>query len=271
MRWADLRVGGSYRLNTGTKLTLLETPPELRSRARARVRFETGIKRGEVTDLACQRIVEPWDGALPPSAAAKLRPQPEYVTEERPARHGDTVRWEKTAGVIWTVTAVDDVAGTATITAELLSRAQTHVVPQDQVTVVHRPTPPQPKLPPKPPSAMNGDGRREPAEPDRPLQPDRPRRKLDELLDTLIFTPKCLDEYQRRCARKTDRADLADALRAEIRHRGYVVRGRAPEYARLRVERRFDVVIPEMTGEDEVIRIERLHYPRRSATRHRGR
>jgi hypothetical protein len=56
---ADLRVGESYRLNTGTKLTLPETKPELRSRARARVRFETGIKRGEVTDLACQRIVEP--------------------------------------------------------------------------------------------------------------------------------------------------------------------------------------------------------------------
>ena len=271
MRWADLRVGESYRLNTGTKLTLLETPPELRSRARARVRFETGIKRGEVTDLACQRIVEPWDGPVPPRAAAKLRPQPEYVTEERPASHGDTVTWEETAGVIWTVTAVDDAAGTATITGELLSRAQIHVVPQDQVTVVHRPTPPKRRLPPKPPTAINGDERRKPAEPDRPLQPDRPRRKLDELLDALIFTPKCLDEYRRRCAPKTDRADLADALREEIRRKGYVVSGRTPECARLRVERRFDVVILEMTGEDDVIRIERLHYPQRSVPRRRGR
>jgi len=271
MRWADLCVGESYRLNTGTKLMLLETPPELRSRARARVRFETGIKRGEVADLACQRIVEPWDGPLPQRAAAKLRPQPEYVMQERAARRGDTVTRGETAGVIWTVTAVDDRAGTATITGELLSRAQTHVVPKDQVTVVHRSTPPKRRLPPKPPSPINGDERPAPAEPDRPLQPDRPRRKLDELLDALIFSPTCLDEYRRRCAPKTARAELADGLREEIRRKGYVVSGWTPEYARLRVERRFDVVIPKMTGEEDVIRIERLHYPHRSVTRRRGR
>ena len=272
MRWADLRVGESHRLNTGTKLTLLETPPDLRSRGRARVRFETGIKRGEVTDLACQRIAEPWDGPLPQRAAAKPRPpQPEYVKEERPARRGDTVKWEETAGVIWTVAAVDDAAGTVTITGELLSREQTHVVPQDLIAVVHRAAPLKRRLPPKPPSPINGDERPGPAESDRPLQPDRPRRKLDELLDALIFTPECLDEYGRRCAPKTDWADVADTLREEIRRKGQVVGGRTGEYARLRVERRSEVAIPEMTGEEDVVRIERLHYPQRSVRQRRGR
>jgi hypothetical protein len=40
---------------------------------------------------------------------------------------------------------------------------------------------------------------------------------------------------------------------------------------RLRVDRRFDIVIPEMTGEEDVIRIARLHYPRGSVRRRRGR
>jgi hypothetical protein len=59
------------------------------------------------------RIVEPWDRPLPQRATAKPGPQPEYVTEERPARRGDSVRWQETAGVIWTVAAVDEAAGSA--------------------------------------------------------------------------------------------------------------------------------------------------------------
>jgi hypothetical protein len=53
--------------------------------------------------------------------------------------------------------------------------------------------------------------------------------------------------------------------------KGYVVDGRPGEYGRLRVERRFEVVIPEMTGDEDVVRIERLHYPQRSVRRRRGR
>jgi hypothetical protein len=262
--------GQSYRLNTGSKVTLLETPPDLRRRARARIRFETGIKRGEETEIACVRISEPWDGPAPRRVSTQTRALPEYTIDHREPRPGDMVRWTKTAELIWEVSEVDRAEGSASINGEVLAQHQDHTVPIEELTVVHRTAPTRSMLPavileasPAPTSAQGSRTERE-------LAPERPRRRLEEILDALLFTTECLAEYRRRCSPHTPTRDIADTLRQEIRTAGYIADATDGKSLRLRVDRRFEIVQFDVPNANDTVRVTKLRYLGRRKPTSRG-
>jgi hypothetical protein len=255
-----MKLGQSYRLNTGSKVTLLETPPDLRRRARARIRFETGVKRDEEAELACVRISEPWDGPVPPRVSSQPRALPEYTTDHRQPRSGDIVKWTTTAAMIWDVIKVDEAQSVAIISGEVLAQRQVHTVPIDQLTVVHRTAPTKPILSPVSTTASTVPASTLSSEPDGHLAPEQPRRRLEEILDSLLFTSGCLEEYRRRCSPQTPKRDIADTLRSEIRVRGYIPDDHRGKPLRLRVDHRFEVVLPEMADTNDIIPISKLRY-----------
>src|SRR4051812_6807174 len=116
MRRQDMIPGATYVLATdpSIKVTLLDTPDELRAQARVLVRFETGVSRGRETDIPSRRIGAPWDRSLAPKRVVSRPRQSDVVVAlARPARVGDSVTLPDTGELIWTVDAIDETSSTA--------------------------------------------------------------------------------------------------------------------------------------------------------------
>ncbi len=109
-----MKPGTEYLFERGAaarKVTVLETPPELRRRARVRIRYEQGILTGEVHDVPSRNITRPW--TLPVSrapsrparamstpaapvaagAAATPRPEPTLTIKAPHDGHNDWGEW----------------------------------------------------------------------------------------------------------------------------------------------------------------------------------
>jgi hypothetical protein len=101
MRSEDMHPGEGYALlgSRRTKVTVLDTPPEVRRLARVRVRFETGVKAGEVIDVPSRRIAGPWDGREKVRKPASRR-RARLVAVDRPPEVGDLVTCTDTGGLI---------------------------------------------------------------------------------------------------------------------------------------------------------------------------
>jgi hypothetical protein len=85
-------------------------------------------------------------------------------------------------------------------------------------------------------------------------------------LDDVVFSNACLDSYRRRFASSVRGPALNERLREEIRNRGYIVPGRVSrsgEYTRIRVEHRFDVVLPRKPSPEDPVKIDALCFPRK--------
>ena len=266
MRSTDMRPGEAYALNghRQTKVTVLETPPELRRRARVLVRFESGIKTGEVTDLSSRRIASPWDGHLEPRT---LRPprRTHLVVVERDPGVGDSVTWTETAGLVWTLVALDPETGLAKIDGAIFGQPANHDVPLSQLRVNVEASEPRGhiEIAPIAEPSVASDAPRPQAT--NHLRPERPKRLLEEALDDVLFSQPCLESYKKRYARKRDLAAAGDQLREEIRRRGFIMDGGLPgsdEYARLRVLRRFDVVLMSRPTPEQPVTVDRLHFAR---------
>jgi hypothetical protein len=132
VRSDDMRPGQDYFLDGGRDrvVTVLDTPPEVRSRARVRVRFVNGIKAGEIAEVPSRRILAPV-GGLAPSAPRSRRPR--VIRIERAPAAGDEVHWEQTGEIIWKVESVD--ADTASVTGELFGKPVTKTVPLSELEV----------------------------------------------------------------------------------------------------------------------------------------
>src|SRR4051794_6949657 len=109
MRWQDMTQGEAYVLaaDPSIKVTLLDTPDELRSRALARVRFETGVSRGRVSDIPTRRIGAAWDRSQAPKRTAARPREAAVVALSRTAGIGDSVTLPETGELIWTVGAIE--------------------------------------------------------------------------------------------------------------------------------------------------------------------
>lgn len=90
--------------------------------------------------------------------------------------------------------------------------------------------------------------------------PEHPTRLVDELMEAVSFSERCLAEYRRLFARKLKRADVPDELRREIRYRGELLAGDDPGRTRIRVRGRFDVLLPDPMPEDGHV-VDRLYVP----------
>jgi hypothetical protein len=125
MRFDDIEVGLEYELKRAgrsIRVTALKTPEELRSRQRYRIRYEDGIKKGEVAEQPLRFIRSRW-GKPPPSTPVETRTI--YKPGPWPPTAGDSVLWPETTGDIeWTVIEVDVEAATAHIDGELRTPVQ---------------------------------------------------------------------------------------------------------------------------------------------------
>lgn len=275
VRSNEMEIGRTYILlgRANRKVTVLETPAELRSAARVRVRFENGVKADAIAEIPSRRIARPWRE----EEAVNNRPrrqvsQPVPVVAERPARAGDTVtvRGDE-SGLQWTVEAID--GERATLRSKIFGRPSTRKATIAQLQVHEEPGRGQLVYFSGEKDAQAGgdvehDEMRWAAE---HLSPQRPKRDLDRILDQLVFSQGCLRIYRRRLAPdlKGEEA-VAERLRQEIRHKGYLVRGEelpGPERARLRVRRRFDIVLNSLPPPDEAVMVNWIHFPAKQKAR----
>ena len=267
MRSADLHPGHRYIFRRAPKrdrvVTVLSTPPELRSRARVLIRFEEGVRAGSEIEVATRSIVVSLTGP----AAGKVQ-QSQSPSQEAPVRImrdpelGDDVTWSQSGPVIWKVARLDGRA--AVIEAVLLGTPQSANVPLAELRVALDLTGGRREDPVEPAHLVN-----EPSGPvisdSSALAPIKPRRELDELLDDVLFSRRCLEQYGRRSSRRVASGEEAlTRLREELRLRGYLAdppADRGNEYRRIRVDGRFDVILPHRPTPERPVNIDSLYFP----------
>jgi len=277
-----MRLGETYVLrgHHETKVTLLETPPELRSQGRVRVRFESGVKAGDVGELLSRRIAPPQEDMQEQEPATPYRPQRARLkVVERSPEAGDAVTWSATAGLVWTLESIDEQTDRGTISGSVFGQPASRVVPIGQLQVhvdeLEPRIPAEISLLDTPPSSPEPSPQydRRPQTRDH-LRPVKPKRALDEMLDDVLFSPSCVQAYKQRYARNASPAAANALLREEIRRAGFImdggVRG-SDEYARLRVPHRFDVVLHAHPTVEQPITINGLYFPAGSKTGKRRR
>jgi hypothetical protein len=276
MRSKDMRPGTAYAIHgrRRIKVTVLETPLELTIRARVRVRYETGVKQGEISEVPTRRIAEPWDGKdrLPERPKAPRPVQRPFL--DRPPKLGDEVTWTEYEGLEWKVVATDRRWGTATIRTRILGQLTTRRVDAAELRVLGDAPPPPPSSevlrylaeisPAGGPRSDSGADEVRSDSRHRDLAPVRPRRRLDELLDDLYFPPACLDSYARRYGLRARRTALFEQLRDEIRMHGHVIDARrgAKHYATIEVPGRFHIVLPRLPTPEKPVTVNRLRFVR---------
>lgn len=262
-----MKIGHAYQLKGRgyRKVTVLETPSEVRSMARVRVRFENGVKAGTVTDLPSRRIDRLWrdEQAQERRERPGIQGNAPLPSIKRPIRSGDTVKLlGDESGLLWTVEAIR--GQTASLGTTIFGRPSARQVAIADLQVHHEPARPQvirlldndkseteDRLDKERWAALN-------------LRPEQPKRDLDRILDQLVFTQACLGIYRRRLAPSLKGSSVAEELREEIRRKGFLMQGDevpGPEYARLRVWGRFDIVLKALPIKDEAVMIDRLHFP----------
>ena len=273
MRWQDMTPDKPYAL-TGRprlKVTVLDTPAEVRAKARVRVRFETGVAAGRVLDIPSQRVAEPWDSSRVQKPAPQRGRQQAVpvLLLSREARVGDTVTLEETGDLLWTVDAVDDERSTATISTVIFERPDSRTVARDRLQVRGKPSQRVSRRSTERPSSRPSFDAEDAAV--ERLRPIAPRRELDELMDDVLFTRACLRDYDRRLGAGR-RGPAVERLREEVRRSGYLLRGRqlpGNEYARVRIDGRFDIVLARKPTPEEPLTITGLYFPARNKTRRR--
>jgi hypothetical protein len=93
--------------------------------------------------------------------------------------------------------------------------------------------------------------------------PEHPTRRLDDLLEAVSFSPRCLDQYRGLSADRLSKGEALAHLRSEARYGELIEEG---AYVRLRVRRRFDVMLPEPMP-DEGFVVPQLYVPPKARKR----
>lgn len=268
-----MTVGETYALSghRRIKVTYLDTPPEVRAQRRVRVRFETGVTAGRVNDVPTVSIAGPWDRQTVPAPSRKPPAQRPSRGPRTRARAGDIVVLAQTGELAWTVVAIDEDAGEATIATEIFGQPDTRTAALDSLQVrVPEPPLPAPSLPA--PKAHASDASGETAEEAvARIRPVPPRRELDELMDDVLFTLACLEQYARRLCSCTPGV-ASERLRDEVRRAGFILRDEnaAGECARIRVLGRFDIVLPHHPSPETPVHVDRLRLAARKGRRGSG-
>lgn len=243
--------GETYALRSRPqiKVEMLETPAEVRLARRMRVRFLNGVKAGEVSDLPSVAIV-PLPGAASPVRKSHLKPSSPVPTIARgPLRVGSTVILvSDKSGFRWTVTRLVP-EDSVEITTTIFERRTRMTVSRDSVQLVGPSRRPPIRKAASLKLVESGDSDRAFDQSEwiaKNLRPIQPRRTLDIVIDSLVFSQRCLQSYRDRFHEGGSPSESADRLRQELRRSGVIERdkGRRGNYGRIRVPHRFDLVLP---------------------------
>lgn len=269
-----MQVGKQYEMQRGPtrktrRVTLLDrTAPSGRSHW-VLVRIEDGISAGKEKEVSSQSLHH-----LPGQRPAERRKVRKPTRLERRVPHGwvpergDVVAWTQTLGSRCTVLLVDSEQGIARIEAVVMGMTECFDAPISELS------------PYESPDLVVLDGELEERLGDR-LPPTRPHRlpperartssevpELDDedVIERLIFSPSCITFYQRRFARGCDVGRAEERLRAELHQAKRLRKHPTREYLRLRVPRRFDVVLKKrpMQEDFESCYVRHLQLPAKS-------
>jgi hypothetical protein len=277
VRFADLQVGTSYLLKypEGRVATVLETSPEAQRKGLVTIRYENGLATGKVRDIGCNRVARPARGREPEKPAQHWELGCEALLIDRDLVIGDEVTWRQSSEWIWTVEAINEDGATADITTTLFESPRAATALIHELRLVQRPSD----------SFPDGRSDSRQCEPPLPtendqlasirdkLAPVKPRRQLDELMDGIVFTNACADQYRRRFAPRLDLPAAHERLREEIRRDGYFTAPARSEFRRIRIPGRFEVVIHTRPSNEDVVKVQRLSFPqsKQVSTRQRRR
>jgi hypothetical protein len=253
-----------------------------------KVRLESGVKKGSTTNVSTRRIAAPRAQTTPSATAgaqpSKQRPRAarRRVLEARIVLAvGQTVTLPTTADVVWTIRQLHPSASNpveATIESELFGQPQSKRVPVADLAPAHRQACDEQALTP----SFVAELRQPPARPARPphgksgltaIRPEAPVRELDAILAAVDFSPRCLGIYRNYYAPDVSWRRSGEALREEIRRSGYV----DPDYEgsagtmRIRVRKRFDIVLDHHPSDTAPCTVDVLHSLRRKTSRGHGR
>ena len=272
MRAVDMRVGAEYEMQRGPsrrprRVTLLDTAAPSGRSHWVLVRFENGISTGQAKEVSSQSLY-PLPGSSPSEEPPRaMRKQQRPVPPDWQPRKGESVAWTQTLGSRCTVLSVDPDRGIAQIEGVVLGMTERFDAPVAELS------------PYEVPNLTVLDGEVEERLGDRlpevqthrmPSKQKAPRVEPagqdEDVVDRLVFSPNCIKFYRQRFAKGCDARRAEELLRSEL-HKAKLLRkypGR--EYLRLRVQRRFDVVLvkPPIQGDFESCYIRRLHLPVRS-------
>jgi hypothetical protein len=264
MRAHEMKPGEEYALSrprTGrpVRVTVLETPDEVRRRARVRVRFEQGVSTGKVRDVLSRNIFSLWSKRHEPRPPKRAPVAREIEELPWPPAPDSEVLWTQTGEIRWTVREIDPEGGRAVLGGTLLSRKQETEAALAELS----PAPPVPDHPAQSGRPTRSSARTEPLSAEAKRRGQAARRSapdssdpLEGLIDRLIFTPECLERYRQRFARRAGPGTASERLRRELLESGRLIRPhkRTPnEYLRVRVPKRFDVVLYESPAEAECV------------------
>lgn len=269
-----MQVGRQYELQRSPtrrarRVTLLDkNAPSGRSHW-VLVRIEDGLSAGKEKEVASRSLYHLPGTRLPGRRKTRTPVRPERrVPPGWMPKKGDAVAWTQTLGSRCTVLSVDSGRGIAQIETIVMGMTERFDAPFSQLSsfespdlVVHDgeveerlgdrlPTARPHRLPQK--AAPVGD---ELADPDD-----------EDVVDRLVFSPSCVEFYRRRFARRCDAERAAQRLRAELQRAKRLRKHPTREYLRLRVPRRFDVVLKKRPapGDFESCYVHRLQLPAKS-------
>lgn len=246
MRVDETKIGEQYEMWRGnrTRLVTLIDKDRPSRKGWVTVRAEEGVKAGEEV-AASSRSLFHLPGKEPPPPRKRPRAVPRLAMQAPPGwepKPGDVVAWTRTLGSRCTVLSVDADRGVARIRGKVMGAVKDFDALVGELTPYRfQPTTVTEgelerrlagRLPEKQ-QAQGSEG--------SPKLPDSVE-ETDDLVDRLVFDPKLLRFYRLKFARRASSGEAEERLRAELR-KAERIRKWHGEYLRLRVPRRFEVVL----------------------------
>jgi hypothetical protein len=273
VRAVEMQIGQQYEMQRSPtcktrRVTLLDKDAPSGRSHWVLVRIEEGISAGKEKEVSSQSLY-PLPGAPPPRhRKAKKSEKPERrVPLGWMPEQGDAVVWTQTLGSRFTVLSVDPGRGIAWIEGVVMGMIERFDAPVSELS------------PFEPPALTVFDSEVEERLGDRlpevrthriPLTGKPPSVESTEpdedVIDRLVFSPNCIRFYRQRFARRCDLRRAEEQLRSELQKAKRLRRHPRREYLRLRVQRRFDVVLSKrpIQGDFESCYVRRLQLPAKS-------
>lgn len=228
---------------------------------------------GKEVLVLCRDIIAPWGQKRAP--AAPRTPRRPLLRLEWPPRIGDVVQIKGAGKLEWIVTGIT--GDSYELETDVFTRRQRRTEPLENLEPSNSSQGAERVAPDElieqvlPPSAVEEEG-------DGEVQSFAAVEASGEgaltgIVDSLWFSLSCLDQYQRLFARKLSGEQLSASLRRTLLQDGELVRRRhgAPgakdEYLRIRVPRRFDIILRKSPSAGEGVMVERLIDKRRRPRR----
>jgi hypothetical protein len=261
MRFSELEVGRQYALVRGgrpRRVTILDTPEEVRRRGLVRVRNEDGVTRGQVVDQQLRFITSRWGETAEPKRARRVPP---VATRPGPwpPEPGDRVIWpDGTADIEWTVEAIDLEKGTANIVGTLFSLEKRLTAPllelEPLAIEIHGVPEEEEEEEEEVPETVRVE---DDADRDRSRPEKDERRPVERAVDRLEFSESCLRQYQEGFEPRVPWLEIGKRLRRELKNQGRIIRRRRGEYLRIRT-RRFDVSVTAVPSDTDPFLVREL-------------